>query len=717
MEQQIDTIANQLAISIQLIDTTNKNMEKEIAKTLKATAVSVEKSLDPNIENVTTEQLVELKEQLNLADITLWVRDSEHELMALLSSNPNEVNLHSKSWDYWNTAMNEVMDMSPISVEHGEKEQHFYSGPINFAVTDPTKINKWGYYYSGKTNYMINTIINTNQSFAQGYLDNANQIIEKLLQENAELIEITGFDPAFFGKEKIIKLKQGIPVQNLDVRDITFGTYEYTDLEQDIKGIQTALTSNTLISTSFDRNANTYTRVFIPIQNKQPYVIGIVFAHKILFEDIYKQLWNHCMIAAGLVLLTIISSRFIAGFLITPLTKIMTKVNAIAKNQFHTDLTLKNKDELGLLADQINTMGSNLSRYTSELVETAAELQQTKQSLESFFNSTADAIHIMDLDGHVIQINIAFETMFGWSADDIIGHRLQLFPEHLQSEYELNLATVVSGQSVTGYESVMITKSGQTVFVSITASPISDDSGHIVAIASITRNITLSKHAEELSRKNEKLSAIGQLAASIAHEIRNPLTTIQGFLSLNHRKGLLPDNHMELVMKEIEQMDIIVGQFLVLSKPQVGHFQDVHIQGLISDILTTMQSSGTLTCITIETNYEKELPPIQGIASNLKQVFVNLFKNSAEAMPNGGKLNVELFDSKDRFMTIKIIDTGFGIADDNIQHLFEPFYTSKSDGNGLGLIVSQQIITNHKGTLTFESKMNVGTTAIIKLPM
>lgn len=716
VQQQVTNIARQLSVTIKLIDTTNRSIEKVIATRLKAAAQAAELRLDPHIENITTEQLLALKEELDLDDITLWVRDENNELVTTLSSNPDEIGLRSKTWDYWNVALNDVFSLRPVTVAQGERSTNFYAGPINFAVSDPSEVNKWGYYYSGKTNYMINTVLNTDRSFPNGYIGGAENTIQQLLAENEALLEITAFNPKFFGKEKIIKMKQGQPVYNLDVRDITFGSYNYMNVETDIENVRRVLDKNTVITSNFTFDNLELSRTYIPIEESEPYVIGVVMDKGKLLSDTRKQLQDHIVIAIILLLITIAGSYLIAVLMTSPLTKIMNKVNAIAMNNFHTPLTHKSSDELGQLAVQVNTMGNNLLHYTNELRQTNTELMSTKQYLQSIIAHTGDAIHIVDLNLYITEVNAAFVNMFEWSSEELIGKPLENFATEDQKSYEQLLHRVILGETVTNFETTMYAQSNQPIYVSMSMSGILNEQGHIVAIASITRNISARKQNEVLIVKNEKLSAMGQLAASIAHEIRNPLTTIRGFLKLNYQNGNLPEHHMQLVMSEVDHMNDIVGQFLVLSKPGIGPIQQIDVTKLIEDIVMLMHTSGRLEDIKVVTNFNEQLPMINGVENNLKQLLVNLIKNAIEAMPDGGQLTVNVSSSSD-CVGIEISDTGVGLSEQALARLGEPFYTSKKDGNGLGLLVSHQIVTNHKGLLTFTSVEGESTTAIIQLPI
>jgi len=717
IEQQITTIAKQLAVSIELIESTNRSIESELANRLKAAAVAAEQMLDPDVSNISLEQLEKVKNEVGVTDITLWVLKDE-ELVSVLSTNPDEINLKSKTWDYWDIAMKDVMNMRPVSTDQGEFSTHFYAGPINFAVSDPSKVNKWGYYYSGNTNYMINTILNTDQSFPDGYVDGKENIVKELIKENEYLLEITAFDPEFFGKEKIIKMKQGQPVYNLDVRDVKFGSYDYSNVKKDLALVNRAIQTNEFQSVEFEFNDQRLARTFIPVTASKPYIISMVINKELLLSSTTKQLLDHAMIGIMLLLITIVGSYLIAELLTAPLTKIMIKVNAISMNQFNTPLEHNSKDELGLLASQVNTMGNNLFRYTEELKRTNYELMNTKQYLESFFDHTKDAIHIMDLDFNIIQMNKAFEEMFEYSSEELLGQPLFRDSIDQQQSYNVLLMEVMDNNGISNYETVMHTKSGRPVDVSITLSGIIDEYGDTVAFASITRNITQRKQNEELRRNNEKLSAIGQMAASIAHEIRNPLTTVQGFLSLNKAKGNIPEKHMDLVMQEIHHMDAIVSQFLSMSKPQIEQWAPVYVHNVINDIITLMMSSGKMNNINVHVVASEDLPSLQGSEQHLKQVFVNLIKNSVEAMLEGGELHIRIEEhAEPKQLMITIRDTGTGISEQELSRICDPFYTNKQGGTGLGLLVSQQIISNHHGTLSFSSELGVGTTARIVLPI
>jgi two-component system, sporulation sensor kinase E len=322
------------------------------------------------------------------------------------------------------------------------------------------------------------------------------------------------------------------------------------------------------------------------------------------------------------------------------------------------------------------------------------------------------------LQGNVTQINRAFEKMFGWSIEETISCPLLHIPEYIQAEYNMLVANMLQGATIADYETVRLTKDGRIIDVSITISPIRNENGTIVAIASISRNITARKHTEEVLRRSEKLSVVGQLAAGVAHEIRNPLTTLRGFVQLQKTKGPLSESILNVMLSELDRINFIVSEFLVLAKPQINYFQLVDVRDLLRDIILLLDSHANMINVAIETNYMDPLPHVKGEPNQLKQVFINVLKNGMESMPDGGTMSIEvLYNADEHYVSIHFIDHGCGISEDQLKRLGEPFFTSKETGNGLGLMVSQQIIANHKGSIHTQSELNKGTCVEIRLPV
>ncbi|HEY9577737.1 MAG TPA: PAS domain S-box protein [Pseudobacillus sp.] len=230
----------------------------------------------------------------------------------------------------------------------------------------------------------------------------------------------------------------------------------------------------------------------------------------------------------------------------------------------------------------------------------------------------------------------------------------------------------------------------------------------------ITQDITSLKEKEILLNKRDKLSAVGQLAAGIAHEVRNPLTAIKGFTQLwgqeTHHK------YSQIILSELERIESIMQEFLMLAKPnQEMVFIEKDINHILRDTIAFMGPEALLYGVEIVPSLAKELPLVRVEEKQMKQVILNLIKNAIEAMPDGGQVTIVTNQAIDGSICIEVTDSGIGISQDRIPHLGEPFYSNKEKGTGLGLMVSFKIIEHHKGKIFFESEEGKGTKVEIRL--
>lgn len=254
------------------------------------------------------------------------------------------------------------------------------------------------------------------------------------------------------------------------------------------------------------------------------------------------------------------------------------------------------------------------------------------------------------------------------------------------------------------------------VFLLMTTTRVISDDGKVGIIGNIV-DISETKHTEELLRRTEKLSIVGELAAGFAHEIRNPLTTIKGFLQLiNQSADDKIKEYTSIMLKEIDRLEMITNEFMIVAKPQATKYHNINIIKTVDDVIQFLTPQTLLNNVQIFKNYIPEPVYIYGDEHQIKQVLINIYKNAMEAMENGGNILTEL--SKDeKYIYIKITDEGCGIPEDILPRLGEPFYTLKEKGTGLGLMVSTKIIQAHHGKIEITSTVNVGTTVSICFPI
>jgi signal transduction histidine kinase len=240
--------------------------------------------------------------------------------------------------------------------------------------------------------------------------------------------------------------------------------------------------------------------------------------------------------------------------------------------------------------------------------------------------------------------------------------------------------------------------------------------GYILLIRFYSYINSLSRMYEELNQK-EKLAVVGQMAAAVGHEIRNPLSSLKGFTQLQNERYPNTNDFYPIMIQEIDRINMIVNDLMYLGKPKEIHFRNESIEEIIAYTLSITRQQAESQVVTIETLMEGPLPPLECDSKQLKQVFINLIKNAIEAMPSGGKIKIIIKVLNGQKMSISIHDDGVGISDDKIQNIGKPFYTTKSDGTGLGLIVTTQIIEDHNGSFNIESRHEEGTKVEVVLPI
>lgn len=717
-ETKMVLTAKQIAISVEQNQNSLDYVKRQIGNNLWLASVMATEELDPDINNITNEELVRLSKKVGVSHISL-MEQTEDDIVVTRSSDPREVGLSTKKMTYWYQAFKQLFEKHQVTITQGQKLDHFWSDGFEYSTSSPSDIDIWGYYHDGKRNYIINPFYNNAEVDDYVKISGPDEILNKIREVNPSILEITGINPLTFGSPNMSDDGRDSNNSKLNNRPIRFGTYQYGTADEDHRAVVRAIRTGQNVSFVSETHEQKVLKSFIPIftPNEASYVISIVMDYKQISSMVSEQLVSHASISLVLLEIVIFGSYLLAGYITRPIQSILGKVNDVADGHFDFRLKVRRKDELGQLANRINAMIRNLGHYTNRLKQMYEENRAVKEHLESIINQTADAIHITDLDGKVLRVNRAFEQLYGWRSREVENRRLKIIPPEAEEEMKQQHAQLIEGLSITSNETVWMKKDGTRVEVSVSTAPVRDELGEITALISVSRDITSRNRMEELLRRSEKLTTVGQLAAGVAHEIRNPLTTLRGFLQLQQETNKLNHRHLDLMLSELDRINLIVGEFLILAKPQAVHFQERDIRFILGDVISLLDSQAHLHGVEFVLNASSDSAMVHCEENQLKQVFINLLKNGMEAMPNGGSIRIRLdHDEELNRVRIEIKDEGIGIPEEMMPKLGEPFFTNKESGTGLGLMVSQRIIQSHKGMMDIKSVMNKGTTVIIDLP-
>ncbi|WP_297988844.1 ATP-binding protein [Anoxybacillus sp.] len=349
------------------------------------------------------------------------------------------------------------------------------------------------------------------------------------------------------------------------------------------------------------------------------------------------------------------------------------------------------------------------------------QMSEREKELLTLIHAMPDFVSFKDGQGRWLRVNEFGLKLYGLEHVDYKGKTDAELAEYTPHFREALLYCVHSDEetwrakTVTRAEESFPMPNGEMKTFDVIKVPLFYENGKRKGLVVIGRDITQQKVTEQLLLKKEKLSVIGELAAGIAHEIRNPLTSIKGFLQMMKETKQVDERFVQIMLDEIERVNQIVTQLLVLAKPQMKAYKPIHVNDVIDYVIGLFTYEAILQNVQIK--YEPRTKAIvYGDKNGLIQVVVNVVKNALEAMPKGGVLTIATADEDDRVHII-IEDTGKGIEQERLKHIGEPFYTLKEKGMGLGLTTSMKIVHEHKGTMHIESKVGKGTKVHIVLPL
>lgn len=327
---------------------------------------------------------------------------------------------------------------------------------------------------------------------------------------------------------------------------------------------------------------------------------------------------------------------------------------------------------------------------------------------------------IIDRGSYIRGINKVLTRLTGLKRDQVTGIPFQEILGVEQTRSNKLLQTLASGREFKQLKPEAVVPGVSANDYTTSTHSIRNKNGAIIGAIALFIPSGRQQELENAVIKAEKLALLGQLATEMIHEIRNPLTTINGFLQLLQEdlKGTPREQYINLMLTEMVRINGLIKQFLQLSRPGYSKRTQCFLDKLISEIVKLVKSEALFSKLDIQIVTAPDIPPILGDDEQLKQALLNIIKNAIDALSNGGKLFLQTaWNRPEKFVQVTIRDTGFGMDEQTISSLFYPFFTTKKNGTGLGMLISKKIIENHGGQINVQSELGKGTIVTVLLPI
>lgn len=400
-----------------------------------------------------------------------------------------------------------------------------------------------------------------------------------------------------------------------------------------------------------------------------------------------------------------------------------TLETGLVRNVEYTCITKKGNELIALISSSIVKDTKGNPRHFVTIAKDITKIKMSKQRLQVIFDGIEDGISIIDKNYKILMVNSGILRLFNKkSFKDLIGKKC--FNEFYNNEGICDNCPVY--KTFKSGKLYNITKNyygigKEKIVLEITTFPIRDIDGTVIHVIEHMKNVTDRIKLEDQLISRERMAAIGELASGVAHEIRNPLGNISASAQYCLSKFKLPENvkkYLKIVLRNSENANRVIKDLLNLAKPREIFFKMGDISEVIKSTCNLFRAKCLKQKVRLTRRLPRGIPQILLDEGRLIEAFSNIIFNALDAMPGGGRVTITSYvDFQNNVTVVSFLDTGIGISQDDLNKIFNPFFTTKKDGIGLGLCLALQVINDHKGKINIESKVDQGTEVIVRLPI
>ena len=457
--------------------------------------------------------------------------------------------------------------------------------------------------------------------------------------------------------------------------------------------------------------------VYLPDSRDRWGTIRVCLSLELMYQQIRQTLWTILILGSVALAMGILISNWAAQRVTRPLETLVRATIEAARGNLKQKISIHTRDEVEILASNFSFMIQETLVHKQQLENQLKEIKRLQQYAEKILDTMSDGLLAVDMDGVITAVNPAAHAILDIPRSHTVKGRpaLKFFDKDI--EFSTYIQQSLENPSGRNQREIHLQRGEDTRILLAGSGVLKSDEKNPKQLIFNLNDITALKKLEAQIRQGQRLADLGT-SNFMAHEIRNPLSAIKTYVALLPGKIKKPgflEKFQRTVPREINRLNAIIEELLELSRPPKYNFTPTDIRELLRQSLELLEANFKIKGIDCQWDVPKDLPQVMADADQLEKVFINLMRNGAQAMPDGGIIFIHA-SCENTWVVIDFRDTGHGFSPEAAENIFSPFFTTKAKGTGLGLAITHKVISEHGGQIKAKSKKGEGACFSVILP-